>query len=194
MPILRQIKIGGGNCRVYRVGLVYGARLCPGTGSRPISLAFRGALLAHGISAARTAVVHDRDRASEHSRHWCDFTRGDFALSQATLLGSVTNPRAPPPRIEKGPTVRAGHAATRPRQKKGRLFHTRRRQRCVECSILGISITSPYRDVGPPYFQTWMVVSGEERGSLSAAVPGACARLRRLVRNRAAQAPYPRRP
>src|SRR6516165_3663055 len=86
------------------------------------------ALLAHGISAARTAVVHDRDRASEHSRHWCDFTRGDFALSQATLLGSVTNPRAPPPRIEKGPTVRAGHAATRPRQKKGRLFHTRRRQ------------------------------------------------------------------
>jgi len=49
--------------------------------------------------------------------------------------------------------VRAGHAATRPRQKKGRLFHTRRRQRCVECSILGISITSPYRDVGPPIFR-----------------------------------------
>jgi hypothetical protein len=43
---------------------------------------------------ARAAVVHGRDRVTEHSRHWCDFTRGDFALSQATSLGSVTNPRA----------------------------------------------------------------------------------------------------
>ena len=59
--------------------------------------------------------------------------------------------------------MRAGHAATRPRQKKGRLFHTRRRQRCVECcSIQGISVTSPYRDVGPPIFRRgWLALSAE---------------------------------
>ena len=58
--------------------------------------------------------------------------------------------------------MRAGHAATRPRQKKGRLFHTRRRQRCVECSILGISVTSPYRDAGPPIFRRgWLALSAE---------------------------------
>src|SRR6516164_9910683 len=162
MPILRQIKIGGGNCRVYRVGLVYGARLCPGTGSRLISLAFRGALLAHGISAARTAVVHDRDRASEHSRHWCEFTRGECVIVSNISRERNQRPRGAttPNKKRPGGARRTCRYATAP--EKGTVVPYSAATTMRRVLNPGNSVTSPYRDVGPPIFRRgWLALSAE---------------------------------